>query len=136
MSCGVGRRHGSDLALLWLWCRLATVTLIILLAWEPPHAAGAALKGQKKQKTKQNKIFMFLIFYWSIVFCFFVLLLLLFCLFAFSRAAPMACGGSQVRGLIGAIATGLRHSHSNVGSEPHLQPIPQLMATPDPYLTH
>ena len=22
-SCGVGHRHGSDPALLWLWCRLA-----------------------------------------------------------------------------------------------------------------
>ena len=36
-----------------------------------------------------------------------------FCLFAFSRAAPMAQGGSQARGPIGAIATGLHHSHSN-----------------------
>ena len=23
-SCGVGHRHGSDLVLLWLWCRLAS----------------------------------------------------------------------------------------------------------------
>ena len=38
MSCGVGRRCGSDLALLWLWCRPA---------WEPPYAMGAALKRQK-----------------------------------------------------------------------------------------
>jgi len=30
----VGHRHGSDLALLWLWCR-------------PAAAAGAALKSQK-----------------------------------------------------------------------------------------
>ena len=28
MSCGVGRRQGLDLALLWLWCRLATPALI------------------------------------------------------------------------------------------------------------
>ena len=48
----------------------------------------------------------------------------LFCLFAFSRAAAMAYGGSQARGLIGAVATGLHHSHSNAGSEPHLQPTP------------
>ena len=34
-------------------------------------------------------------------------------LFAFSRAAPAAYGGSQARGLIGAVATGLRQSHSN-----------------------
>ena len=34
----------------------------------------------------------------------------------------MAYGGSQARGLIGAVATGLHQRHSNVGSEPHLQP--------------
>ena len=32
----------------------------------------------------------------------------------------MAYGGSQVRGLIGAVAAGLPQSHSNVGSEPQL----------------
>ena len=32
----------------------------------------------------------------------------------------------------GAAAAGLIHTHSNVGSEPHLRPTPQLMATPDP----
>ena len=46
-----------------------------------------------------------------------------------------AYGVSQARGLISAIATSLCQSHSKVGSEPHLQPTPQLMATPDP-LTH
>uniref|UniRef100_A0A8D0N4C1 Catenin alpha-3 n=1 Tax=Sus scrofa TaxID=9823 RepID=A0A8D0N4C1_PIG len=45
--------------------------------------------------------------------------------------APAAYGGSQARGLIGAVATGLRQSHSNMGSKPHLQPAPQLMAMPD-----
>ena len=56
---------------------------------------------------------------------------LFFCLFAFSWAAPTAYGGSQVRGLIGAVATGLRQSHSNVGSKPHLQSTPELTATLD-----
>ena len=55
-----------------------------------------------------------------------------FCLFAFSRAAPAAYGGSQARGLIGAVAAGLRQSYSNTGSEPRLRPTPQLTATPDP----
>ena len=45
------------------------------------------------------------------VFCLFV------CLF---RAAPVAYGGSQARGLIGAVAAGLRQSHSNARSEPRL----------------
>ena len=44
VSCGVGCRRGSDLALPWLWCRPAATALIGPLAWEPPHAAGAALK--------------------------------------------------------------------------------------------
>ena len=45
MSCGVGRRRGSDLAL--LWHRLATTAPIRPLPWEPPYATGAALKRQK-----------------------------------------------------------------------------------------
>ena len=55
-----------------------------------------------------------------------------FCLFAFSWAVPAAYGGSQARSLIGAVAMGLRRSHSNAGSEPSLQPTPQLTAMPDP----
>ena len=54
---------------------------------------------------------------------------IVFCLF---RAAPMAYGCSQARGQMGAAATGLHHSHSNAGSELHLQPTPQLTAMPDP----
>ena len=51
------RRHGSDLALLWLWCRPAATAPIRPLAQEPPYAAGVALEKAKKQKnkTKQNK---------------------------------------------------------------------------------
>ena len=48
-----------------------------------------------------------------------------FCLFAFARAAPAAYGGSQVRGLIGAVATSLCLSHSNRGSELCPRPTPQ-----------
>ena len=61
-----------------------------------------------------------------------LLLLFFFCLFAISRAAPGAYGGSQARGPIGAVAAGLRQSHSHAGSEPRLRPTPQLTATPDP----
>ena len=43
-SCGVGRRRGSDLELLWLRCRLAGEALIPPLAWELPCAAGVTLK--------------------------------------------------------------------------------------------
>ena len=49
----------------------------------------------------------------------------------FFRATPMAYRGSQARGLIGAVAAGLRQRHSNARSELHLRPTPQLMATLD-----
>ena len=48
------------------------------------------------------------------------LILFIFCLFAILGAAPAAYGGSQARGRIGAVATGLRQGHSNMGSKPHL----------------
>ena len=54
------------------------------------------------------------------------------CLLVFSRAAPTAYRGSQARDLIRAVATSLRQSHSNARSKLHLQPTPQLTATPDP----
>ena len=44
MSCG------SDWALLWLFCRPAAVALMRTLAWEPPIAAGVALKRKRKKK--------------------------------------------------------------------------------------
>ena len=50
MSCGVGRRHVSDPALLWPWCRLAAAALIQPLAWELPYTMGVALKKRKKKK--------------------------------------------------------------------------------------
>ena len=44
----------------------------------------------------------------------------------------MAYKSSQARGQIGAVATGLPHSHSNARSKLHLQTTPQLSAMPDP----
>ena len=52
MSSGVGHRHSSDPALLWLWQRLAATALIRPLAWEPLYAMGTALKRQKLKKIK------------------------------------------------------------------------------------
>jgi len=52
--------------------------------------------------------------------------------FVFFGPHPWHIGGSQARGLVGATAAGLHHSHSNTRSEPHLRPTPQLMATLDP----
>ena len=50
-------------------------------------------------------------------------------LFLLLRATPMAYGGSQARGRIGAVAASLC---SNAGSELRLRPISQLTAMPDP----
>ena len=55
MSCGVGCRRGSDLALLLLWCRLAATAPIRPLVREPRYAAGTALKRQKDKKKKERK---------------------------------------------------------------------------------
>ena len=46
MSCGAGRRHGSDLVWLWLWRRPVATAPTGPLAWEPPYAAYEALKRQ------------------------------------------------------------------------------------------
>ena len=48
-------------------------------------------------------------------------------LFLLFKAAPMSQGSSQSRGKIRAAATSLHHSHSSTGSNPRLQPIPQLV---------
>ena len=54
MSCGVGHRGSSDLALLWLWYKLAAVAPIGPPAWEPPHAMGVAQKSKKRKKKKEK----------------------------------------------------------------------------------
>ena len=54
VNCGVGHRHGSDPALLWLWCGPVATAPIRPLAWEPPYAAGAALEKAKRPKKKNR----------------------------------------------------------------------------------
>ena len=51
MSCGIGCRHSSDLAVLWLWHRPAAIALIQPLARELPYVTGAALKRQTHKHT-------------------------------------------------------------------------------------
>ena len=49
MSCGAGRRRGSDP--MWLWLCLAAAALIRPLAWEHSYATGGAIKSEaSKQK--------------------------------------------------------------------------------------
>ena len=45
----------KDLAMLWLWCRLAAAAPIWPLAWKLPYAAGAAIKKSKKKKISINQ---------------------------------------------------------------------------------
>ena len=71
----------------------------------------------------------------TFIFILFIYLFIYFVFLLFLWATPVAYGGSQARGPIGAVATGLRQSHSNAGSELRLQPTPQLTATPDPSRT-
>ena len=58
-----------------------------------------------------------------------------FFFFVFSRATPTAYECSQARGPVGAIAASLHQGCSSAGSEPCLQPTPQLMTMPDPQPT-
>ena len=51
------------------------------------------------------------------VFCFFLFVCFFVWSYSFLRAVPMAYGGSQAKSLIGAVAAGLHHSHSNTRSE-------------------
>ena len=59
MSCGGGRRRGSDPTLLCLWHRPVATAPIQPLAWEPPYAAEAAQEiattTTKDKKTKKKK---------------------------------------------------------------------------------
>ena len=55
MSCGVGRRRGSDPKLLWLWSRLVATAPVRPLAWEPAYAAEAAQEKTKKKKKKKKE---------------------------------------------------------------------------------
>ena len=80
----------------------------------------------KDKETLETKNLTYGTFYYLFIYVF------IFCLFAVSRAVPAAYGGSQARGLIGASAAGLCHSHSNARSKLRLSPMPQLMAVPDP----
>ena len=39
-----------------LWCRLVATALIGPLSWEPPYAAGVALRRQKTKKKKSQNV--------------------------------------------------------------------------------
>ena len=51
-SCGVVCGHGSGLAFLWLWCRLAAAAPIF---WELSYATPVALKSKRAKKERKEK---------------------------------------------------------------------------------
>ena len=55
MSCGVGHRPSSDLALLWLRCKPAATAPIRCLAWELLYAVGTAIKRQERERERERK---------------------------------------------------------------------------------
>ena len=55
MSCGIGHRHGSDLALLWLWHRPAAAAPNSTPSLGTSYATGAALKRKEKIRTLSKK---------------------------------------------------------------------------------
>ena len=83
----------------------------------PKYIKNSRLSKKKKKKKKEPK---YCFVFWVFFFWFFF------------RVSPKAYGDSQTKGLIGATAAGLHHSHSNARSKSHLQPIPQLTAMLDP----
>ena len=56
MSYGVGRRHGSDPAMLWPWHRLVATAPNRPLTWKHPYATGAAQEIAKKTKKNFQKV--------------------------------------------------------------------------------
>ena len=79
--------------------------------------------NQNFSTTSLNRFVSWRSFFEGLLFC--------FCFCGLFRPAPMACGDSQARGWIGAVAACLCHSHSTARSKPGLQPTPQLTATLD-----
>ena len=111
VSCDVGCRRGSDLE--WLWRRPAAVAPIRTLPWEPPYAAGVALKEKERERPMSRIRRLHEGWKWKFHDAFF------FCPFAFLGPHLRHTEVLAV-GQIGAVAAGLHQSHSNAGSEPHL----------------
>ena len=121
VSCGIGLRYDSDLALLWLWRRLAAVAPIRPLAWELPCAVGVALKKQNKQTSEILLRTIVTLFTCEIFIFIYSFIYLLF------RAAPAPHENSQARSQIVAIVAGL-----TTATKLRLRPALQLMAMSDP----
>ena len=83
--------------------------------------AGNAVVNAKSQKWRVANWLPRILLYFIVTIFFFV----------FSGAPPAAYVRSQARGRMGAVAAGLHHSYSRVGSDQCLRSTPQLSATRD-----
>ena len=89
---------------------------------------GETVKGkeyttQLRTKSEKKRSYIILEDLVCLCLCFRLFFFLFLFLFLF-RASPVAYGGSQARGQMGAVAASLHHSHSNARFEPCLQSIP------------
>ena len=119
----------------WFLTRIFSVSLTYFPLLNKPPAPHYAITSNiflhKRRKCVRIKT-SFLAHVQVISSFYFFIQLVLFFVCLFSRAVPPAYGGSQARSGIGATAASLYYSHSNMVSEPHLWPTPQLMAMLDP----
>ena len=110
----------SNTTFLTLWNRLSYLEVPICNMWYNKFLY--QIIGN--YACKHIWIILYKILYIYLFICF------LFFRFFLFRAVPAAYGSSQARGQIGATTASLHHSDRNAGSQPHLQPTPQLTATP------
>ena len=57
----------KDLAMLWLWHRLAATASIRPLAWEPPCAVGSAIEKPKSKKKKKKRTETQCLYLWAVL---------------------------------------------------------------------
>ena len=69
MSCDVGHRCGSDLMLLWLWCRPSSCSPNSTPSLGTSIGHGCSPKCKKKKKKKKKKLNYINCIFWKLVPC-------------------------------------------------------------------
>ena len=112
-------RHSSLCCAVGPHCPSIPNTIICISKPQIPCPFHSFPSGNHKSALLGHDLFLFCRqdYLWHIFYLFYFILFY-FLSFCLSRAAPVAYGGSQARGAIGAVAASLHHSHSNAGSEP------------------
>ena len=133
MSCIIAHRYGLDLAAVEKkkkspenWQEIKTLSILpffhaCYLLKKPGNLWNFHILSLADHIVLVSSFFSLFLFFFYFFFVFYLF-----------RATPAAYEDSQARHLIGAVADGLCHSHSNARSEPRLPPTPQLTRS----LTH